>query len=60
MSYYDEKVKALAEIRSLANQGKVLADIEFGVLEKYGIGSKLVREYYNTLQERGFVKKVKK
>lgn len=56
MSYYEEKKKALLNIRSLAEQGMSLQDIKFYIFENYGFGDKMVEQYYNELLERGFIK----
>lgn len=60
MSYYQEKIKAQADIKKLMEKKVCRHDIEFYILETYGFGNKMVIEYYDLLSERGYLKKDKK
>lgn len=56
MGYYEDKRKAYAIIRKLAEEGWKIADIQFYILEKFGYSAKFCEDYYNQLVERGHLK----
>ena len=60
MDYYKQKLIANEKIKHLAEEGVVFEDIVFFIYEEFGFSEKFVRNYYDELLVRGFVKKVKK
>ena len=56
MDYYNEKKRAFMDIKTLATKQKeIYNDIFFHITEKYGFGEKIIKEYIETLIERGLV-----
>ena len=60
MDFYDKRKQACEKIKSMASEGIEFDDIVFFIYEEYALSKKIVQAYYDELQARGFVKKVKK
>jgi len=60
MNYYDQKTKALEQIKSMADQNVSIEDIRFFIYESYGFSEKFVNKYYDELLTRGFIKETLK
>jgi hypothetical protein len=44
----------------MAEGGTTIDDIKFAVIEQYQVGEKVILDYYNMLESRGFVNEPKR